>query len=174
MHLELGMNQALDISIELGEPSGVNTANSQLDRQAVEELVHRYCYYFDRNQPEELSKLFADDAEVDYGPEVANLIGRAQIYQMVSKGLAETFAATSHHISNFIVTFQSDSSATSNSYLYAWHKYYSKEEIGHLWGGYEHEFVKIDGKWFIKKLKLFGVGTQGFHRTNMHSNGRKP
>jgi hypothetical protein len=170
----LRMNQTLDISMNLEEPSGVNTANSQLDRQAIEELVHRYCYYFDRNLPEELSKLFTEDAVVDYGPEVANLIGRAQILEMVSKGLAETFAATSHHISNFILTFQGDSSATSNSYLYAWHKYHAKEEIGHLWGGYEHEFAKIEGVWLIKSLKLFGVGMQGFHRLNMHSNGRKP
>jgi len=151
----------------------VSETYSHLDRLAVEELVHKYCYYFDRNLPEELSKLFTEDAEVDYGPEVANLIGRAQIFEMVSKGLAETFAATSHHISNFIVTFKNDTSATSNSYLYAWHKYHSREEIGHLWGGYEHEFVKIDGKWFIKKLKLFGVCTQDFHRTTLHSNGRK-
>jgi len=151
----------------------MNETYSQVDRQAVEELVHRYCYYFDRNQPEEFSKLFTEDAVVDYGPELENLIGRAQIYQVVSKGLAETFAATSHHISNFIVTFQSDTSATSNSYLYAWHRYHTKEEIGHLWGGYEHEFVKIEGKWLIKKLKLFGVGTEDFHRDTMHSNGRK-
>ncbi|MFM2159885.1 MAG: hypothetical protein RLY39_416 [Actinomycetota bacterium] len=174
MHVGLRMNLALDISINLEEPCGVSETYSQLDRQAVEELVYRYCYYFDRNLPEELSKLFTEDAVVDYGPEVANLIGRTQIYEMVSKGLAETFAATSHHISNFIVTFNSNISATSNSYLYAWHKYYSKEEIGHLWGGYEHEFVKIEGVWLIKSLKLFGVGMQGFHRSNMHSNGRRP
>lgn len=167
------MNQALDISIELGEPSGVNTANSQLDRQAIEELIHSYCYYFDRNLPEELSKLFALDAVVDYGPEVANLVGREKILEMVSKGLSETFLATSHHISNLIITFQSDDLAKSNSYLYAWHKYHTREEIGHLWGGYEHEFAKIEGVWLIKSLKLFGVGMQDFHRDTMHSNGRK-
>ena len=151
----------------------MSEANIQLDRQAVEELVHKYCFYFDRNQPEELANLFAEDAIVDYGPEVANLIGRAKIFEMVSKGLVETFLATSHHISNFMITSQSSDSVTSTSYLYAWHKYRSKEEIGHLWGGYEHEFIKIDGKWFIKKLKLFGVGMQDFHRSNMHSNGRR-
>ena len=167
------INKAVDISTELGESSGVNTANSQFDRQAIEELVHRYCYYFDRNLPEELSKLFALDAVVDYGPEVANLVGREKILEMVSKGLSETFLATSHHISNLIITFQSEDSAKSTSYLYAWHKYHSREEIGHLWGGYEHEFAKIEGVWLIKSLKLFGVGMQDFHRNTMHSNGRK-
>ena len=174
MHLGLGINQALDISIELEEPSGVNTANPQLDRQAIEELVHRYCYYFDRNMPEDLAALFAEDAVVDYGPVVANLVGRNKILEMVSKGLSETFLATSHHISNLMITFQSDNSAQSTSYLYAWHKYHNREEIGHLWGGYEHEFAKIEGVWLIKSLKLFGVGMQDFHRSNMHSNGRKP
>ena len=163
----------LGISTNLGEGRGVSETNSQLDRQAVEELIYKYCYYFDRNQPEELSQLFTVDAVVDYGPEIANLTGRKQIFEMVSKGLAETFLATSHHISNVLVYFKSETSATSTSYLYAWHKYHLKEEIGHLWGGYEHEFVKIEGKWFIKNLKLFGVGMQDFHRNTMHSNGRK-
>ena len=146
---------------------------SQLDRLAIEELVHKYCYYFDRNSPKELSELFSIDAVVDYGPEVADLIGREKIFEMVSKGLTDTFLATCHHISNLMITFQGDSSAISTSYLYAWHKYRSKEEIGHLWGGYEHEFVKTEGKWFINKIKLFGVGMQDFHRNTMHSNGRR-
>jgi hypothetical protein len=73
-----------------------------------------------------------------------------------------------------MITFQSDNSAKSTSYLYAWHRYHNREEIGHLWGGYEHEFEKIEGVWLIKSLKLFGVGMQDFHRSNMHSNGRKP
>ena len=68
------MKSALEISTKLGEPRGVSEANTQLDRQAVEELVYKYCYYFDRNLPEELAKLFSEDAVVDYGPEVANLI----------------------------------------------------------------------------------------------------
>ena len=167
------MESALEISTQLEEPRGVSETYSQLDRQDIQELIYKYCYYFDRNQPEELSQLFSIDAVVDYGPEVANLIGRKQIFEMVSKGLSETFLATSHHISNILISFKSESSASSISYLYAWHKYRSKEEIGHLWGGYEHEFLKIEGKWFIKNLKLFGVGMQDFHRDRMHSNGRK-
>ena len=167
------MESALEISTQLEEPRGVSETYSQLDRHDIQELIYKYCYYFDRNQPEELSQLFSIDAVVDYGPEVANLIGRKQIFEMVSKGLSETFLATSHHISNILISFKSESSASSTSYLYAWHKYRSKEEIGHLWGGYEHEFLKIEGKWFITNLKLFGVGMQDFHRDTMHSNGRK-
>lgn len=174
MGLDLRMAPMLEILAKLGEPRGVSETYSQLDRQAVEELIYKYCYYFDRNQPEELSQLFSIDAVVDYGPEIANLTSRKQIFEMVSKGLSETFLATSHHISNVLVSLKSETSASSTSYLYAWHKYYSREEIGHLWGGYEHEFVKIEGKWFITNLKLFGVGMQDFHRDTMHSNGRKP
>lgn len=173
MSVELFLGRALEIPTELREPRGVSETNTQLDRQAIEELVYKYCYYFDRNLPEDLANLFSEDAIVDYGPEVANLTSRKQILEMVSKGLAETFLATSHHISNFMIMSQGNSSATSTSYVYAWHKYRSKEEIGHLWGGYEHEFIKIEGKWFIKNLKLFGVGLQDFHRNTMHSNGRR-
>ena len=82
------MESALEISTQLEEPRGVSETYSQLDRQDIQELIYKYCYYFDRNQPEELSQLFSIDAVVDYGPEVANLIGRKQIFEMVSKGLS--------------------------------------------------------------------------------------
>ena len=72
----------------------MSETNSQLDRQAVEELVHKYCYFFDRNLPEELAALFTEDAVVDYGPEMANLVGRVQILEMVSKGLGPNIVTT--------------------------------------------------------------------------------
>ncbi len=143
-----------------------------VEKSAITETIYKYCYFFDRNQPDQLVELFSEKAEVDYGPEVPSLIGKENIFAMVSKGLKETFVATSHHLSNVLVTINSEESASSTSYVYAWHQYRDEDEIGHLWGGYDHEFIKVDGVWLIHRLRLFGVAIENFHRTTMHSNGR--
>lgn len=143
-----------------------------VEKSAIAETIYKYCFFFDRNQPDKLVELFTHDAEVDYGPEVPPLIGQEKIFEMVSKGLRETFLATSHHVSNVLVTISTPERAFSTSYVYAWHQYRNKSEIGHLWGGYDHEFKKVGGVWLIHRLKLFGVGIEDFHRTKMHSNGR--
>jgi len=142
------------------------------DRIAIEDLMKKYCYFFDRNMPKQLSELFAIDAVVDYGPEVDNLNGRDQIFEMVSKGLSTTFTATSHHISNFLILSADAETATSSCYLYAWHRYRNKSEIGHLWGGYQSEFKKTKSGWVIKSLRLYAVSTIDFHRDTMHSINR--
>ena len=142
------------------------------DRIAIEDLMKKYCYFFDRNMPKELSELFAIDAVVDYGPEVNTLKGQEQIFEMVSEGLSNTFIATSHHISNFLILKSDESTANSSCYLYAWHQYKNQSEIGHLWGGYENEFEKTSIGWLIKSLRLYAVSTIDFHRDTMHSINR--
>lgn len=143
------------------------------DRMAIEDLMKKYCYFFDRNMPKELSELFTIDAQVDYGPEVNILKGQEQIFEMVSKGLSNTFIATSHHISNFLILNSDESTANSSCYLYAWHQYKNQSQIGHLWGGYENEFEKISTSWLIKSLRLYAVSTINFHRDTMHSINRR-
>jgi hypothetical protein len=111
---------------------------------------------------------------VDYGPEVQTLNGVTEIINSISLGLSNTFEATSHHISNIVIEFPSTSKANVQSYIYAWHKYKHKPEIGHLWGQYSHEFRYGDGTWKISKLTLRAVATQDFHRSVMHPVERAP
>ena len=147
--------------------------NWLVDRHAIAELVNKYCYFFDRNMPQDLSELFTNDAEIDYGPEVEILRGRNQILEMVSKGLSQTFISTSHHVSNFIILEQFENMAKSSCYVYAWHQYQSKKEIGHIWGEYEHQFKKSESGWLISSLRLNTVSTKNFHREKMHLIKRK-
>jgi uncharacterized protein (TIGR02246 family) len=95
-----------------------------LDRQAITALIHAYCYHFDRNEPDAVAALFAPEAVVDYGPEVPELTGVEAIRAAVAAGLRDTFAATSHHVSNIDIRLEGDR-ATSICYLYAWHRYRS-------------------------------------------------
>ncbi len=145
-----------------------------LDREAVTDLVHEYCRLFDENRPADVAALFTDDATVDYGPESETLVGREHIARTIAVGLARTFAATSHHVSNVQVVLEGDD-ARSTCYLYAWHRYVDGLPDGELWGRYRHRFVRTaDAGWRIAELRLEAAGTVDFHRATMHPIGRRP
>jgi len=143
------------------------------DYVAIEDLVKKYCLFFDTNQPERIIELFTEDVLIDYGPDVVPIEGKAAALAMISNGLNFLFAQTSHHLSNFILAFDSPKSAHSTSYVYAWHRYQNKSEIGYLWGHYHHKFECDSGIWKISELKLFAVHTEDFHRERMHPVARR-
>jgi hypothetical protein len=134
----------------------------------VESLMKRYCLYFDTKNAGALGELFTEAARIDYGPEVEPIQNRKKLVSMVEVGAQTRFESTNHRISNEIVTFIDEVSATGTSHLYAWHKYFGSEVIGHLWGGYRYRFSKVDGTWLIAALKLYASGFEGFHRNRMH------
>lgn len=137
-------------------------------RNEIVDQIHRYCFFFDSSDVIGLRSLFTTDAIVDYGPEMGPLSGIEEIMNSISGGLRNTFAATSHHISNIIVEFRGTDEALASSYIYAWHKYLKKPEIGYLWGQYSHVFRFEAGAWKISHLKLSAVAIQDFHRATMH------
>lgn len=144
------------------------------DRQAITDVLHAYCFHFDLNEPEAVAALFTDDATIDYGPEAADIHGAAAIAPTIAVGLARTFAATSHHLSNVRITFTGADSAESVSYVYAWHRYVDGSPDGELWGRYRHALVREPDGWKISSLVLEAAGTVEFHRATMHPIGRRP
>ncbi len=144
-----------------------------LDREAITGLIHAYCFHFDRNEPDAIAGLFAADAVVDYGPEFPDLVGVPAIRAAVASGLAATFAATSHHVSNIVIRFDSDIAASSVCYLYAWHRYRSGAPDGELWAQYHHSFTRSTDGWKIARLVLKAAGSKDFHRARMHPIGRQ-
>jgi len=143
------------------------------DRQAIADLIHAYCLHFDNNEPEAVAALFTDDAVVDYGPEATTIVGADVIATTIAVGLAKTFLATSHHVSNIQITFEGTDRARSVSYLYAWHRYVDGSPDGELWGRYRHSFVRTDAGWRISGLLLEAAGMVDFHRARMHPIGRR-
>ena len=154
-------------------PDVAAAVSELLDRQAITDLIHAYCYHFDRNEPVEVAALFTPDATVDYGPEAATIVGADAIASTISVGLERTFAATSHHVSNIQITLEGGDRARSVTYLYAWHRYVDGSPDGELWGRYVHRFERTDAGWRIAELVLQAAGTVDFHRSTMHPIGRR-
>ena len=144
-----------------------------LDKAEITDLIHAYCYHFDRAEPEAVVALFTEDAVIDYGPDLPTMKGTDEISPMISRGLAERFAATSHHVSNVVIRFDGPDAATSICYLYAWHRYLGSGAEGELWGQYHNSFRRAGTGWRISRLVLRAVATKNFHRENMHSIGRR-
>ena len=154
-------------------PDLETTVRELADRQAIADVIHAYCFHFDRNEPEAIAALFTDDATIDYGPEAERIQGAAAIAPTIAIGLAHTFAATSHHVSNIQITFAGPDRAESVSYLYAWHRYVDGSPDGELWGRYDHRFERTAGGWRIAGLRLTAAGAKDFHRATMHPTGRR-
>jgi len=142
------------------------------DRQAITELIYGYCECFDRNDPEGVAALFTPDAIIDYNPDTANILG-ADLAATIAIGLRDTFAATSHHVSNLTIAFDSRDAARSLSYVNAWHRYHGGAPDGFLWGRYLHRYRRTDAGWRISSLLLQAAGTIDFHRSRMHGIGRR-
>jgi len=143
------------------------------DHLEICNLLYGYCFHFDRNEPDQIALLFSEDVSIDYGPEYPSIHGREAAEASIASGLRERFLATSHHVSNIVIQKKSSNTATGNAYVYAWHRYRDGSPDGELWGQYQLSFSKISGHWLITDLKLAGVGTREFHRSRMHSIGRR-
>lgn len=140
-----------------------------LDKADISDVIHAYCYNFDRGNAGGVAALFTDDALISYGPDVPDLSGSVALQAMVAQGADTLFAATSHHVSNITIAFDGPGAATSNCYVYAWHRYLETNEESELWGQYDHTFRRTPDGWKISRLVLSAAGTRNFHRERMHT-----
>ncbi len=149
------------------------TLQDILDKAAITDVIHAYCFHFDRAEADEVLALFTSDTVVDYGPDVPTMNGLDELTPMVTRGLAKFFAATSHHISNVSINLTAPDAAASVSYVYAWHRYQDGRPTSELWGQYHHEFRRVSEEWKISRLVLYAAGTENFHRDKMHPVDRR-
>lgn len=149
------------------------TLEGLIDKAEIADLIKAYCDYFDRAEAEKVVALFTEDAVIDYGPDVPSMTGPDEFGPMISRGLAELFAATSHHVSNIVIRFDGSDAATSSCYLYAWHRYRQDASESEIWGRYEHAFRRTSSGWRISRLVLLAAGMRDFHRQTMHPIGRR-
>jgi ketosteroid isomerase-like protein len=175
----------IESDLMLSQPTPTNTRSDEdpmdhaqsldglLDKAAITDVIHAYCYHFDRAEAEKVLALFTADAVVDYGPDVPTMTGLDEISPMIERGLASFFAATSHHISNIQIAFERPDAASSVSYLYAWHRYQDGRPNSELWGQYHHDFQRTPEGWKIARLYLCAAGSKDFHRDAMHPIGRR-
>ena len=104
------------------------------------------------NDPTSMATLFVDDCEVSYAPNFG-AVG-IEAYKKTLDGIGTFFKGTSHHNSNVVVDFVSETEADVRSIVLAVHRYTKERPDGILYGQYFDRVVKVDGQWKFKRREL--------------------
>jgi uncharacterized protein (TIGR02246 family) len=137
-------------------------------RQAVEGVLLDYCQFVDALDIEAVSKLFADDGQMDLGlGRVWH--GRAEILKNMSGRLEQDYTHTSHHLSNIRVRFDGREQASASSYVFAWHRQASDGRERKLFARYFDDLVLIADGWKIQRRRLRAAGQDGYPRIPGHA-----
>lgn len=131
------------------------------DKDDIQKVLFDYAYYLDMNMTGELASLFTDDCYVAYGPG----FGATGIeeYKKTLEGVGTFFAATSHHVSNVVITFMDEDTVQCRSSLLAWHKYNRDRPDGYVFGQYHDRLVRTPTGWRFAVRELRHAGTVDFH-----------
>lgn len=132
-----------------------------LEQQAIERMMYDYSYHLDMNHPYELAALFVEDCEVSYAPNFGAT--GMEDYKKTLEGIGTFFRGTSHHNSNIVVDFISDTEANVRSIVLAVHRYTRERPDGILYGQYFDHVVKRDGSWKFKRRELRTTLTTDYH-----------
>lgn len=147
-----------------GEVMQIETALRDLvAHRAITDVIHAYCRSVDTVDADAVVALFTEDCIVDYGPGLGTPThGSAVLRDRLASGLPR-FAATSHHVSNIEIELADDAtSATTITYLMAWHRYPDERPDAVLYARYHDRFVRDADRWLIAERILRVAGQQDF------------
>jgi len=115
------------------------------DRLAIEQVLARYCRGIDRCDPNELKRVFADNAQIDFGDGPKP---REETIADLMTGLG-AMRLTHHNIGNVICEIDGEG-ARAETYCVAYHWLPGDPEIELVVGGrYLDQLEKIAGAWRI-------------------------
>jgi ketosteroid isomerase-like protein len=119
-----------------------------LDRQAIVDLIYRYCRAVDRIDAKLGYSIYHDDAVVDYS--VYKGTGHGSIDFICERHRA--FEATSHQVTNIILELDGDR-ASSESYVTASLRMHLSGEIRQatIWARYLDRWSRRADRWGIDK-----------------------
>jgi 3-phenylpropionate/cinnamic acid dioxygenase small subunit len=143
---------------------GANADSYGEDRAQIEDLMGRYLFAMDWRDADTYAGTFTEDGVLDWarGVEKGRAAIRAAVIKMREGDAAEAAKAPGkrparrrHNITNTVIRIEGDK-AVSRSY---WTAYYNNNDkrAPQLdgYGHYEDELVKLNGKWYFTKRKIF-------------------
>ena len=143
-----------------------------IDRGEIAELLNRYCIALDRMELGELASLFTEDCSVAYGPDDSlRSEGSAALVRSLARMWRWT--RTSHHLSNVVVDFDDEDTASAVSYVIAWHER-PDGTTATVFGQYRDTVVRVDGAWRIAKRRMFMNGNDAGFTVNLFPATREP
>ena len=116
------------------------------DRQAISDLIYRYCRSVDRLDISLGHSIWHDDATADYGAEVYQGDGRGAIDYICAQH--RRMLHHSHQVSNILIDLDGDR-AGSEAYVTAALRGYRSERLIQMtiWARYVDRWSRRDGRW---------------------------
>ncbi|HWK41914.1 MAG TPA: nuclear transport factor 2 family protein [Croceibacterium sp.] len=148
------------------------------DRAEIEDLMARYLFAFDWQDPEAYAGTFTEDGVLDFAGGVK--VGREALKaEMVAFGERERAKAAAsfpprrhrvrHFVDNLVLEIDGDT-ARSTSY---WYEFNNDARAGRpylgTYGHYEDELKRVDGRWLFSKRKIYNE-----EHANMCATDRNP
>ena len=126
------------------------TPQSLADRQAITEMIYRYCRSVDRLDIPLGRSIWHEDAIADYGPEVYQGNGRGVIDHICAQHRRTLHH--SHQISNILIDLDGDT-AGSESYVTATLRVRRDDQLKQMtvWSRYIDTWSRRNGRWGLDK-----------------------
>lgn len=135
------------------------------DRHGIEDVLVDYCRMLDRMDLDGLSRLFAADCEVIFGPDPRLCAsGRDNLRRSMER--MWRWRRTAHHLSNVRVWSDGIDAARAESYVHAWHEA-SDGTTAEVFGIYRDRLIRVRGDWRIVRREMTMNGSQGTFRVRI-------
>jgi ketosteroid isomerase-like protein len=129
-----------------------------VDRALITETLHAYCALVDSRDIEALLDLFTGDAVIDLG-HGAVFAGTSELRRVLIDRIGR-WTTTNHHCSTTTLRRYDGAAAAATSYIYAFHDSPERNRTMHLWGRYEDDLARIEGRWLIRERRLLVAGVR--------------
>ncbi|MEM7285756.1 MAG: nuclear transport factor 2 family protein [Actinomycetota bacterium] len=136
-----------------------------LDRQAIADVLARYCRTLDEYDLDAMAATFTEDAVTDYGEGRGGRVeGRGAIRARIAAGQAE-FRRTAHVLGQSLVEIEGHR-AEGITYVTAWHEWPDGRQDA-LRLRYVDVFRRDEGRrWLIAERRVEAMGVEGFEGTD--------
>ena len=136
------------------------TLDELADRQAIGDLLARFCERIDEYDIDAVSALFTERCVVDYGPgRGGEQTGRDALYQRLRAGQGQ-FRRTHHQLGQVRIDLDG-AEAAAVTYVTAWHERWDgSHETARL--QYRDRFHRTPAGWEISRRLALATGIEGF------------
>jgi hypothetical protein len=134
---------------------GADAVHELVDREEIDDCVHKYARGIDRLDEALLLEAFHDDAMVDYATARFDFVGTIQEFVALAWKNQENFHSTQHHLMNQTVEID-DNTAHAETYYLTVSRSKDRKRVAIGGGRYVDRLERRDGEWRIAMRMTVG------------------